>query len=283
MPASRPSAASFAVAFLLCVPPTTSVRGQQGERENVNLTGTVADLGPGLMQMTEKSGTSWLIKVEPERTEVQYLGTALADWVRPGTWVQIRANLNQKLQADAIVTEMTVFTPKKDMQLGVVQEFSFSQGGFGGFAAGESDPKADKDKADKDKADKDKADKDKAVACLVRGRFLGIKKNKMTIQAGQPITVEVGDDLKVLVEVSDYTLARPGDKVDVRGWKYESISGRAIATELVITSETPLESPKPKGRGTSRRSSAKDADKEPPSEKPADEDKDKAKDKAKDK
>jgi len=74
-----------------------------------------------------------------------------------------------------------------------------------------------------------------------------MKKNKLTVAAGKAsLTVEVADNVRVAIEVSDLSLAQPGDSVEIEGWKYPMVPGRAIANKVTITGDKPLAGAKAK-------------------------------------
>jgi hypothetical protein len=233
----------YLLTILLCLPlllPAT-VRaqrrelGREVERENVRLTGTLRAMRPGVMQVVTEDGETWLVKIEANEEAVAYNGRALPDWLRPGMWIRFRTNLSQRLQADAPVSELTVFTPREGLQLGVVPELALGQGLF-------SEPKPE-----------EKPDKDKLTPCMVAGRVAGIKKNKLMVAAGNAsVTVDVTDDVRITVEVADLRLAQLGDKVEINGWRYPALPGRAVANRVTISGEQPLTTVRVKPKNTNK-------------------------------
>jgi hypothetical protein len=196
------------------------------EREGVRLVGTLKGLRPGLMQIEAEDGEVWLVKLEARPDEVTFTGTALPDWLRRGMWVRFRANLDQRAQADGPVRELTVFTPRDGLPLGVMPDTNLAEGLFSG-------PKTEPQKP--------VDPRDKVTPCVVAGRIAGLKDNKLQVAAGNAqVTVAVPDDVRILVEVSDLRLAQPGDKVEIVGWKYAMIPGRAVAAQVTVSTEKPL-------------------------------------------
>jgi len=206
--------------------------GQEVKLEGLRMSGKLKDMGQGVLQVEGSDGETWLVKIEVRnKSELSYAGTAEPDWIRPGMWIQFQANVtgNRRYEVEGPVDQLTVFTPTKDTQLGIIPD---SQLGAGLFD---------------EKKPAEQVDKNAPVPCTVRGRIAGIKKNKISVAAGKAaLTIEVPDDVRVTVEVADLSVAQPGDSVEIEGWKYPMVPGRAIANRVTITGDKPLTGAKPK-------------------------------------
>lgn len=211
--------------------PAQQRRGQ--DREGVRLSGKLVALQPGLMQVEAKDGETWLIKVEARGNDLMYTATAKPEWLRPGMWVRFRASFDQRGRQQTELADVTVFTPQEGQQLGLIPEVSLGDGLF----------------SDEEEERKKERSTNQVTPYVVAGRIVGFKKSKMTVAAGNvPVTVEVPDTLRVAVEVADYSLAQPGDAVEIQGWKYPMVPGRAIANRLTVNSENVLGNPPPAAR-----------------------------------
>lgn len=221
------------VLVVSCVLPAAWGQQRNVEREGVRLEGTLKALQPGLLQVEAKDGELWLIKVEAKGKDLLYTAAAKADWLRPGLWIRFRASFNQRGQLESELADVTVFTPREDQQLGLIPEVSLGEGLF----------------SDEQETAPKERNRNQVTPYVVAGRIASLKRGRMTVAAGNvPVTVAVPEDLRIAVEVSDYSLAQPGDRVEIQGWKYPMVPGRAIANRLTINSDAVLAAPTPMPR-----------------------------------
>lgn len=251
----HPCLAFFLLALLSGMPSVAPGQNRrEPEREGVQIAGTVKDFQGSVLQVTANDGETWLVKLNTNRNAPQdamtYTAKATFDWLRAGMFVRFRANVNQRLLVDGPVNELTVFTPSPENPLGIVPEANLGQGIFA------------------DTAPEKKPDKDRSVLCNVAGRLVGSKKGKLLIAAGVgSLSIEVPDDVKIHVEIADLSFMQPGDKVEIAGWKYQMVPGRAVADRIAVSAEKPLTGPVPK---SSRDATSKTKDKEREKGKPPD-------------
>jgi hypothetical protein len=223
--AGRVAAAVCAWALLIVV---VSSLAQEPERESVRVEGVIEEIGPGVLQVADTQGTSWLVKVEARPLDLMYSGTAELGWLAPGMWVRCSTSLNQRLQSVEPVALLTVFTPQDPTQLGIFPQTTL---GKDLFAAPEVETKSAKGQRAVDKE----------TPCIVAGKLVAVRRNKCTVAAGNAVvTLDLAQDAKVSVEVADLRLASKGDKVTLEGWKYAMVPGRMVATRVSVSGAAPL-------------------------------------------
>lgn len=219
--------------------------GQPGQpnipRENLAASGVLKGARGAVLQMQTTEGEQWLVQVQPARPwDVNFTGAAEASFVKPGMLVQFSSKLNKRGQADEPVTQLIVFTMKEGYQLGVMSETNVSGGLSSGlFEEVEEQPKEKKAKVKLDEN----------AVYRVAGQITKISRTgEMTVNAGgTTVKADLAEDAKVSVDVNDLAYARPGDKVEVRGWYYAAQKGKAVATQVSISAAEPLAGPKKKG------------------------------------
>jgi hypothetical protein len=201
----------------------------------LNLEGALQGLQPGLMQVVSEGGEPWLVKIEARGENVSYVATAHRSWLQPGMYVQLKGTFDRRGKAVAPLSQLTVFTPQANTQLGAVPE-----GGASGSANelfGEAKPQG---------RPKPKAQPDTYNLAVV-GRVAGLDDARIRVAAGAAVVeAELADQAVISVEMNNYALARPGDKVSVNGWYLQK--GQGIANRLLVRAAQPLGSPK-KERG----------------------------------
>jgi hypothetical protein len=211
-------------------------------RENLSASGVIKGARGNVLQMQTAEGEAWLIQVQPNRPwDVTFTGPAEASFVKPGMLVQFSTKLNRRGQADEPVTQLTIFTMKEGYQLGVLSDVAI---GGGGASSGLFEEPQEKPK---EKPAKVKLDEN--TVYRVAGQITKISRTgEMTINAGgTSVKAELAEDAKVSVDVNDLAYARPGDKVEVRGWYIAGNKGQAVGNQIAVSAAEPLAGPKKKG------------------------------------
>ena len=115
-------------------------------------------------------------------------------------------------------------------------------GWTGGLGVAESSPAGGDDAPKKKKTRVKKPDiKIEEITFDVVAKLGRFRKGKATLNAGgRLLKVEIADDAKVLVDVADISLARPGDSVKLDAWYLPKQPGRAVAQKVTISSGKPF-------------------------------------------
>ena len=93
----------------------------------------------------------------------------------------------------------------------------------------------------------------------VRGTIKSFKNGKVAVAAGRGPTVkaEIADDAVIDVEMADYRVARPDDKVKLEGFTTQARPNLVVAKSIEIELANPLSGAKKHTTRTSKASAAK--------------------------
>lgn len=182
----------------------------------VEADGTIALVSPMGVRITTSTNQVWLFRVNP-KTEVQVTGTAEADFLRPGLFIEFTAEVDRKGTATGEVTELTIFAPTMQKFPGL-----FPAGGF----TPQPDPTA-------------KPDPKAPTSYKVMGQITAIKKEQITVNAGRgTVRFDLAADPKIGVEIADpkvaLSLMHQGDKIKVRGTSTQDGFGEAQQMEVEL-------------------------------------------------
>jgi hypothetical protein len=197
--------------------------GQQRERdrEQVRCSGKLKGVGPGVLQVESDKGERWLIAVESRPQEISFQGSATPEFLRAGMLVQFNAALDKKGEAQDPIREIKVVAQRMGLQLGL-QPGTAAGGGL--FNSDDESKKKKKGRAD-------------TAPYLVTGTLRSIKDGRMYVAAGSTVKAELADNCQVAVDISDISLAREGDNVEVEGWRYANQANQVYARRVTITTD----------------------------------------------
>ncbi|MFA8016195.1 hypothetical protein [Bremerella cremea] len=209
-------------------------QGKPGQKqEKLNLTGTLtAAQAPLIKVKPEKGNTEWTIRVESKPDEIIVRGEAEKEWVRPGMFVMFQATLDKKGFGQEAVSEVSVFTPTPQIELGVTNS---------------SLPTLTEQSSE--------ASDEEVSKYTVVGRLSGVARDgKWSVTAGRAkVTVEVAEDAKVSVELPDPRLIRIGDTVKGTVMYYNEGAG-IMKGQVEIEASQPFAAPEdPKKARRNRR------------------------------
>ena len=203
-----------------------AVIGQEkgAPREDVRAKATIKAVKPGLLGVVTAKGEQWWVKVDAQPQNVSFVASADKNWLRPGMLVRFKNTFDVKGKPLAAVDRIEVISRRADTKLGLIPDSKF--GGSGLFS-------------DDEEPQKKKAPQ--AASFTVAGTLRGIKGGTMLVAAGRTVVhSRLAEDAKVSVDVSDYSLARDGDSVDLSGWHYAGQKNRVFARSLKISSTRKL-------------------------------------------
>ncbi|HUT90808.1 MAG TPA: hypothetical protein VMY37_14990 [Thermoguttaceae bacterium] len=247
----------------------------------VNTGGTIEAIGRGLIQIKSVGGQPYMLQLA-ERATVHVTGTAKKDVLGPGSFVSFFAEVDKRRsEVQEKIGELTIFTPSPQRPLGAFPGGRPAAGpdGFGANPleatpdAGVQAPDAGQPPADARqtrsrgrRAHAEDEDEGPPVDNFeIVGRITGIDKTgKLTVYAPNPyfksaVQIELTEDPHIELDLADarmLTIARPGDKVLVRGQQVapNAIQVNEIAVELAepFTTVQPEEPGKKPPRRTTR-------------------------------
>lgn len=223
----------------------------------IQLQGTVAGVRPGMIAVSTAAGETWAVKVTG-RTEIRVLGTAEPDVLRPGLYVRFFAPVDKRRsRVEQKVGKLTIFSPSK--QIGRMPGV-FYPGQEGDEAAPEpgtppNGPEAPGPgraaKAHNRKAPAERPmgprsrtpgppDKAPNVETFdIRARLTAVKGDWLTVYVRNPffkpsLRIQLTDEPEIKLDVSEYSVAKPGDKVAAlgRGIGAQAVQARQVRIEL---------------------------------------------------
>lgn len=188
------------------------------ERQRMSIEGKLTAVQGNIMQVQNKDGKEWVLRVDARPTDIIVQGEAEKDWVQPGMFVYFSGKFDRKGNGKEPVSKINVFTPNPENQLrpGVTEVPGF--GGEGGVADYE-----------------------------VVGRVAGVGRDgKWTVAAGsQKLTVEVADDAEIEVNMANPMLIQLGDTVKGDGIYYTAGQG-ILSGHIEIAAANPFKAPEDK-------------------------------------
>ncbi len=210
-----------------------SVVAAQGrpQTEPLRGRGTLKDMRPGYLQVEDEEKELWVLQVPDKPENISVQGAADASWLQRGMAVRFTALFDRNGQAQQIVKDLEVFTPRQADDLGVF-------------------PESNLNRLNLFKDDEQRQQVDPNIAPYrVAGQLVGFKNNVLTIQAGRtPVRVEVAETLKVSFDITDYRIAQPGDVVQYDGYYLPGQPGRGVVNRLTIVAKETRTGRKPDAR-----------------------------------
>jgi hypothetical protein len=226
----------------------------QENRENVEIAGTLKQIGPGVLHVVTDAQDQWLVRLEgrPQEMKLAFGGKAEPAFLRSGMLVQFAGTVNKKGQLQEKLESLIVTSLREGVEVGVFPESS--GGNTGGLF---SDSKPEEKPKKQPKAD--------AVPCRVTGYITKISRTgELTVNCrNATVTANLGEEAKISVDMTDLRLAQPGDKVELRGWHIKNQKGQAWSRDVSISAANVLGEVKKKPREGDKETEKKPADEKP--------------------
>jgi hypothetical protein len=209
-----------------------------------NIEGTVQGVAPGCIVVMDGNNQAWRVMV-PRMAKVQVTGSATADFVQPGLFVEFKADIDERGTPKEKVGELTIVSLSPERFPGLFPADSDAKGGEekGGFGVGEA---AERGAKGGGKAAK-RAGKGAAAGAVAAGSYRIVGKlmsgrgGKLAVNTGRgTIPLELTEQPTVAVDFADYTVVSKGDKISVKGMAPPGRVGMAQATEVKIELSEPL-------------------------------------------
>ena len=198
----------------------------QDKRENVELAGTLKQIGAGVLQIATEAGDQWLVRLEgrPQEMKISFSGKADPSFLKSGMLVQFEGTVNKRGELQDKLEQIVVTSPREGVELGVYPEAT--GGNTGGLFSNDKPEDKPKRQARPD-----------AVQCRVTGLITKISRNgELTVNCRNgTVTAELGDAVQVSVDLTDLRLAQPGDKVELRGWHVKNQKGTAWSRDVSVS------------------------------------------------
>jgi hypothetical protein len=205
---------------------TPQQRQQQMQQQQVqqamatiDVSGTIEGIAPGRIQVLADSNQMVMIALSP-KTKIQVTGEAGAEFLRPGMYVQLKAEVDKRGVVADKIDGLTIITPSPQKLPGIFHQPGAEATTPDGFPAGKAGA---------------------GGTSTVRGKIASLKKNKMQIQVDRGTVIcELGDNPKITLDLADYSMARQGDKITVQGLRMAGASGPLQAMQVKIELAGPL-------------------------------------------
>ncbi|MBI2478806.1 MAG: hypothetical protein HYV60_09275 [Planctomycetia bacterium] len=195
-------------------------------RENVMAKGVVKGVRPGVLAIVTEQGEQWLVKVPDRPQDVSFVASANRSWLRPGMLVKFKNTFDAKGRPVALVRQLEVISLRTDTQLGLIPDSNLGGAATGLFS---SDEPVKKQAAPETKS------------FTVTGTLRGYKDGNILVAAGSTsVQSQLDEKASISVDVSDYTLARDGDSVQLNGWYFLGQRDRVFSNRLTISSTQKL-------------------------------------------
>lgn len=240
---------------------------QQVSGPPVETAGTVEAVMPGYIKMTTPDNKTWIIQVEAN-AKVSVTGKAKPDFLQQGMVVALSGDVDKRRSLiEEKIAKLTIVTPTELRPMG-----AFPAQGGGGLqggipAAGAPAPGAGSGAA--------------TERFDIVGQFAGTnKKGKSSVMIPNNLhfrsnlTVELVEELEIDIELEGpktYTIARKGDKVEIRGKQVAPTGAVANEVKIVLTEPLTMAQAEKEKKGSRRLARGKKGDDDEPAEAKTDE------------
>ena len=191
---------------------------QQPTKQDFHASGEYEGASNGLIKAV-LDGKPWLLKGD-KAVKLHVTGSATADFLHPGLFVQFKAEVDRRGKASAPITDLVIFTPDQLHPIGATS----SGNGF---------------------EDPGKKPANATTAYDFAGRITGMNKTGTTINCGNiTVKAEIAPEAAIKIDSQDPSFASSGDKIAVKGWYQRE--GYGVVSEVTIELANPLIGPKKK-------------------------------------
>jgi hypothetical protein len=221
---------SLGFVFLVLVPSLLLAQAKEKEKnEKISASGTIKAIAPGVLSVMSSAGDQWQVALDP-KAEVFVTGTATPAFLKPGMLVKFSGKFNKKAETVEPLASITVFTPREEKRTRGDRE----EGGGNDLAKGLF-------QIDEPKPDAKKQKPMETFDVSSGGEVASARGGKVSVRGPSgSFKLELAKDATVALDVSDYRLARPGDKIDLEGWTYNGDVTKVVANRVTIRLAEPL-------------------------------------------
>lgn len=204
----------------------------------ITVTGTVQQVAPGGVSVLSPANETWLVQIMPD-AQVEVTGTAEPELLRAGLFVRLMAMVDKRGRVSEPVRQLTLI------------DVADSPGRrLGAFRPGQDEPPAPGAEAGVPVPTPDLGDPPPGadqVMLDIRGRIDNYRPGHLTLSVPgapfkSPLRLELADPVLVALDVSNYSLAQPGDSITAKG--VQVAADRARANEVTIVLSAPVTDPK---------------------------------------
>lgn len=218
-PSPLPALLILALVLLLSTGASAQKQDKKPKPPPVDVKGTVQQVAPGGVSVLSPTNETWLVQIPPD-AKVVVTGTAEPDLLRRDVFVRFTALVNKRGEIADPVRQLTIIDPGNwpGRRLGTFrpgQDVPAAAGAAAG-AAGAEGPMPDLGGAP--------PEADQALLDM-RGRITSYGDGRMTLDVPpgpafffkRVLPVELADSFTLELDVSNYSLAQPGDNITGKG------------------------------------------------------------------
>ncbi|NQT36807.1 MAG: hypothetical protein HQ581_04925 [Planctomycetes bacterium] len=227
--------------------------------QRISAKGTVKEVYPRLgIVMTTATQQTWQIAI-PQTANVKVTGTAEENFLKPGMFIQFNGEVDKRGNyVLGKVGQLLIFNPSRERMPGMFgADPTLGGGGQAGGGLGAGAPMFGPAPG----AEKPGGPANKGMGmALLGGQISTLKGKRMTVavpNVNARLRVELADEVKIGVEVTDFSVAQEGDKIQISGTMIQEsttlpngteVPGRGTARDVTIEMAKPLVDPKKKPR-----------------------------------
>lgn len=238
---------------------------RESERREIRTKGKIQAINADIMQVVTEKGVPFLAKMPPEPQNIHLLGAAQPHWLQAGMLIRFVGEFDRMGKSQAPVQRLEVFTPRPPrpgdpgMQFGVFRLANAQPPAVEGPATPVLPPAA---------APAVSAAVPETARFRIVGKLAGVQNSQIAVAVAPTIMVQtaLADDAEIVVDIGDYSLAKPGDEIEIEGWYYPQLPHRVTANRVTIRSNQVIGIGKP---GTAPDAASDAAKPNPPTKSPA--------------
>ncbi len=190
-------------------------------KEDIKANGVLKGIRNGQLYVLADDGGQWVVNIERNAQRLGYVGTADAQWLRAGMFVEFNATVNAKGETTIPVKQANIITPTKENPAGVSGDSGGKSEDFFGV--------------------KEESEKPKEVTMKVRavGQITGVKDGVAAVNCGNGTVLAAFDpEARISIDLpgaAGLQLARVGDKIEFVGWYVQNNKGQAWASSVHVS------------------------------------------------
>jgi hypothetical protein len=200
---------------------------QQSGVQPVEVSGTIRAVARAGIVVGNDNNQMWKVAiVSPTKfsvgTKVQVTGAAQASNLRSGLVVEFSADLDNRGRIQGKVDTLTVTSITREKPMGIFPDDS-------GFAGNDADKTAKR-------SGHGKSGRAQIIGrCRIVGRLVVARGGALSVQGGRgTLSFELGEQPRVMIDMADMSLVRPGQEVSVKGIASPRQPNMIQATEVMV-------------------------------------------------
>lgn len=231
---------------------------RESERKEIRTKGKIQGINGSVMQVVGEQAVPFLVKMPEEMRNIHLIGAAHPGWLKQGMLVRFIGEFDPAGKCQAPIRRLEVFTfrpPRPGDPVSQVGVFRLPA---------EAPVLQAKDEA----ARPAPMPAPNTARFRIVGQLGGFKNGQIAVAAGSTmVQATLAADAEIVVDVADYSLAKPGDEIEIEGWYYPQIRNRVTANRVTIQSvqvmgavvrgDQPAETPAKPGAATPAAPAAK--------------------------